>query len=1161
MSYTFDEIMAYHPDNINVYQEIRKYLPRLIPFVGAGLTQFAYCSWPGALKELSGKLTDKRNQKKVKDLIKGNQYLDAAQLLEAFRTPANLARDLAILFSADKLEENREKLQEQAVSLLPCLFSDLVLTTNFDETLETVYRESGRPFHRVFLPGHPGLLRQFIRQGSSRGLFKLHGSLTGDLIEYDKIVFTQRQYDEHYGENSPLTKELKECFENRMLFFLGCSLENDRTMELLQEVRRPGDSYYTVINCKKSERDQKIGQLGDKGIRAIVYEGNRHEAVRVILEHLLEETDPDAYQALPCHIGALKSADLSERFSYKAGIVPFTGREHEMEELNAFLEESSTSFRWWAVIGPGGSGKSRLAYEFQKQLPPDWAVHYLEAGDYRKLSDLTERLTRKILLIADYVQENAKALGKWMEQLQDTKRSLPVRVLLVERDSGTGQEDFAWTRQLYADVYHEHKLRNACYREAFLTLQPLPDDDLLAIIGEYGAALKRNRQCGDSALPDTVRQSLLGKLKSVDPGLCRPLYGMFLTDACVNGSDPQKWSRNDILDYVTRREQKRLQFQLQQISGKQDEKLYETCLHLQSMATVLQDAPAEELQRLCPGQWEILAKKADCFASPLSMLERAGLMTKGKFSALRPDLIGEYFVFTWLLRHQEEAQPFLDAAWKKPGAAFVFFDRMFHDYHYLLNENGKHWELLLPGGILLNEDTAVPYAKFLVNATYYCKIVWEIERQVKLLSEISFRYPEDIAITVILAKSLVNLSSEQDEAGARETLEHLEKLTERYPDEIKIKIELAKGLVNLSNKQDEKGAKETLKRLEKLTEEYPDEIEIAVRLAQGLVNLSSEQDEKGAKETLKRLEKLTEEHPDEIEIKIELAKGLFNLSSEQDEKGAKETLKRLEKLTEKYPDEIEIAVILASGLVNLSNKQEEKGARETLERLEKLAEGHPDEIEITVILAKGLVNLISKQEETGAKETLERLEKLTESYPDEIEMTVMLAKGLFNLSVDQEETGAKETLERLEKLTERYPDEVEIKIELAKGLVNLSNKQDEKGARETVKRLEKLTEEHSDEIEIAVRLAKGLVNLSNKQDEKGARETLKRLEHLAVGYPDEPEIAVVLAKGLINFGFAHGEAGAKEVFECLGRLNMKHPKIFEKVNEFIQGLLNSLDTD
>ena len=48
MAYTFDEIMAFHPDNADVYQEIKELLPKLVPFVGAGLTQFVYCSWPKA---------------------------------------------------------------------------------------------------------------------------------------------------------------------------------------------------------------------------------------------------------------------------------------------------------------------------------------------------------------------------------------------------------------------------------------------------------------------------------------------------------------------------------------------------------------------------------------------------------------------------------------------------------------------------------------------------------------------------------------------------------------------------------------------------------------------------------------------------------------------------------------------------------------------------------------------------------------------------------------------------------------------------------------------------------------------------------------------------------------------------------------------------------
>lgn len=53
LAYTFDEIMAFHPDNEDVYREIKQFLPKLVPFIGAGLTRFAYCLWPKALKTLS----------------------------------------------------------------------------------------------------------------------------------------------------------------------------------------------------------------------------------------------------------------------------------------------------------------------------------------------------------------------------------------------------------------------------------------------------------------------------------------------------------------------------------------------------------------------------------------------------------------------------------------------------------------------------------------------------------------------------------------------------------------------------------------------------------------------------------------------------------------------------------------------------------------------------------------------------------------------------------------------------------------------------------------------------------------------------------------------------------------------------------------------------
>lgn len=61
----------------------------------------------------------------------------------------------------------------------------------------------------------------------------------------------------------------------------------------------------------------------------------------------MEETDPEFYNALPVYVGALKSIDLSEQFSYKTEIVPFAGRVDELQALN--------TAHIGAVTGPCGS--------------------------------------------------------------------------------------------------------------------------------------------------------------------------------------------------------------------------------------------------------------------------------------------------------------------------------------------------------------------------------------------------------------------------------------------------------------------------------------------------------------------------------------------------------------------------------------------------------------------------------------------------------------------------------------------------------------------------------------------------------------------------------------------------------------------------------------
>lgn len=149
LAYSFEEIMSYHPDNKYVYSDIKENLSNLVPFVGARLTWFAYHSWKDALTELAGKITNRNDSRQVKKLIRDGHYMDAAQQLENLRTLANLPKEIAHLFSSDHLADKMGELPKEAVSLLPWLFQGLVLTKNFDETLETAYKEYWHPFQTV----------------------------------------------------------------------------------------------------------------------------------------------------------------------------------------------------------------------------------------------------------------------------------------------------------------------------------------------------------------------------------------------------------------------------------------------------------------------------------------------------------------------------------------------------------------------------------------------------------------------------------------------------------------------------------------------------------------------------------------------------------------------------------------------------------------------------------------------------------------------------------------------------------------------------------------------------------------------------------------------------------------------------------------------------
>ncbi|MBR4425149.1 MAG: SIR2 family protein [Oscillospiraceae bacterium] len=811
MAITFDQIMAFHPGNQAVFDAILRTRVQLLPFVGAGLTAPVYGGWADALRHLGKLLGDASDEAKLDRLLQAGEMLEAAGFLEARRGGNNLVYDLIGYFSLEKYRQTPPAVREgMAVQLLPRLFPCPVLTTNFDEVLEQVYSHwNGRPLP-VLSPTSPNLRNQAVRLRESPCLFKLHGSVSDTLTDFDTLVFTPVQYERHYAPGSPVRAALQDFMNRRSLLFLGCSLEKDRTVEVLRDCAVPGSVHFAVLDCKAEERNDRIRALSDLCIRAIVYPKGEYDAPRVLLERLLQETDPVSYRHLSLRRSALPSPPENE-FHYKSRLSAFSGRDDELEALLNFVTaKPDEPFRWWALTGPGGSGKSRLALELRDEVAKlgGWDCHVLTQTDFDDLSRAIEAFPRRSLLVADYVQAHAGALGEAMERLLEQPRSAPLRLLLVERSGQSDTSGFDWVAQLYGDGYRRRKLESRCHGP-FLELTPLSDAALMGVMRSFAAKLREQGKA--HALPEeTDCATLLRKLDETDPGLRRPLYALFLTDAWMDGQDVSHWNRERAMDAILDREEHLLDGAIRQVTDRRrsDRALLSACLDLYRFATAqIGTAALDELEALCPEQYRRVAQAAEAagLEAPEDLLRGVWLADGERLRPMEPDLLGEYFVLRWLLDgslRDDRRLDFLRRVWKWAISAAVFFDRVCSDHGHLLNEGPADWLRLFPSpdALFLHADAAdaLLYAWLTVNAIDECSHPETDRSLTERLAAAQRDYPGNADIALAFASGLVNLSNKQDAAEAAGTLGRLEALRKDYPGNADIALAFAKGLFNLT---------------------------------------------------------------------------------------------------------------------------------------------------------------------------------------------------------------------------------------------------------------------------------------------------------------------------------------------------------------------------
>jgi hypothetical protein len=262
----------------------------VIPFVGAGLSAaFDFPQWGDLLRQLAGPT----QKKGVERHLRENAYERAAELLyDRGRAADRLQEGIASSFDRPIRDD---EFTGKASALLPYLTAGPVITTNYDRVLERAFELANRPFTKSVLGAEPDEIVPAI-QRNERVLFKIHG----DCQTRRGLTLTWQSYELAYGGDRTTGREVRDKLQgmlpilltNRPFLFLGCSLETDRTLEVVkktfQQHARIGHYAILAADYDADEFERRADNLANIGIRVLWYAPGDYAQVRALLRGLLE---------------------------------------------------------------------------------------------------------------------------------------------------------------------------------------------------------------------------------------------------------------------------------------------------------------------------------------------------------------------------------------------------------------------------------------------------------------------------------------------------------------------------------------------------------------------------------------------------------------------------------------------------------------------------------------------------------------------------------------------------------------------------------------------------------------------------------------------------------------------------------------------------------
>ena len=362
-------------------------------------------------------------------------------------------------------------------------------------------------------------------------------------------------------------------------------------------------------------------------------DGKDIDALKDNVAELKEALD----KLVPKYTTYISNAGLPSEFtksenilSFRNSGIQFRGRENERRELGNFMKRPGVSVT--AVTGPGGSGKSRLAFFFANSLDAaECKCVWLDHSLLKAIVSCTDlSYDKQVLFICDYASQYEDDLKTLIDSMSRTGQN--VKFLLLER-SAAWFTDFRKRSNIIAELSPEESIE--------LSGSDFTRNECSEIMDDLS-----KQKYNSAVIPENTKDQIIKKAAELSGESCsvRCLFLLLVTDSYLKGDPFLTMSADELLyNYI--------EHSKEIVKKEYKKEIIDIGFRVLAYATACDGIKWEDEHPAIQNDLNSIMEHfpddrygINRFFGKLSEEDKADTV-----SALKPDLIGEFlFLHTWL---------------------------------------------------------------------------------------------------------------------------------------------------------------------------------------------------------------------------------------------------------------------------------------------------------------------------------------------------------------------------------------------------------------------------------------------------------------------------------------------------------------------------------